>query len=74
MRTILAALIVSAALIAAAFTAAQAAIHETGHVCFPEDSWNADDGDRPCLHVVLYEDGTYRGTVEQADGDRWRQR
>ena len=42
--------------------------------CFSAQLWSADDGDRPCVRVNLYEDGSYRAIVREADGDKWRKR
>jgi hypothetical protein len=46
----------------------------TAQGCFSAVKWSADDGDRPCARLNLYEDGSYRVKVREADGDRWRQR
>lgn len=69
MRTILAALVVT--LVAVSLSDA-ATTPPT--ICFPAHKWDAHDGDRPCLRVRLYEDGSYRATVREADGDVWRSR
>ncbi|HSE45863.1 MAG TPA: hypothetical protein VLA89_11120 [Gemmatimonadales bacterium] len=47
--------------------------HPDPRVCFPAKKWApAPDGDRPCVYIRLYEDGTFRSQVEQADGDPFR--
>lgn len=48
--------------------------HPFPRVCFSKQTWSAADGDRPCAYIELFEDGTFRSQVEQADGDKWVQR
>ena len=38
--------------------------------CFPSSAWNADDRERPCVAITrLYEDGSARLIVTDAEGD-----
>lgn len=54
----------------AAASLANSAHRHKNQVCFPASEWGpAPDSERPCVHVELYEDGTFRSDVTQADGD-----
>ena len=62
-----------AAFIAVVAIAADASYerHQQPRVCFAKQTWSADDGDRPCVTIRLYEDGSFRSHVREADGDPW---
>lgn len=40
--------------------------HSVGRVCFSKATWSAHDGDRPCVSVKMYEDGSYDAAVHPA--------
>lgn len=47
----------------------QVAQANAGRVCFPAESWDADDTERPCAEVAkVWEDGSVRVRVVDADG------
>lgn len=53
-----------------AMAAAAADHHARGEGrCFPAASWDADQGERPCVRVLrVEEDGSFRFRVSDADG------
>jgi hypothetical protein len=63
-------LLVGVGVVAVADNAAdQVAQAGSGQVCFPAESWDADQADRPCAHVVkVWEDGSVRVVVTDARG------
>jgi hypothetical protein len=53
----------------AAMAAASTKHHEGEGRCFPAASWDADQGERPCVRVLrVEEDGSFRFRVSDADG------
>lgn len=41
-----------------------------GRVCLSAEVWSADDAERPCARIVkVWEDGSTRVVVTQADGE-----
>lgn len=69
--TLLAALLLTLILLAVAIAPSRADSSDPAVVCFSAEAWSANDNDRPCVLIRLYEDGTFRHKVRQADGDRW---
>ena len=43
--------------------------HPYPRVCFSKQKWSANDHDRPCVYIQLFEDGSFNSQVEQFDGD-----